>query len=512
MDLLPTLEASWRSQQQKICVIGAGPAGLAALKLIKDSPQYKGGSWTATAFEARDGVGGVWLPAPPTQNPPLTPLYDSLTTNLPHPVMAYTSLSFPPSTAAYPPASSVLSYLQGYAEHFGLMELVQLNTSVTSVTRDHSTGKWVVTVRKSKQESEETSSFDFLVVANGHYRVPRTPSTPGLQQWFDVKRAMHSVYYRHPSDFGDARTVLVVGAGPSGSDLCSDLLTSGRSVVHSVTNAKSSDDPDGRLKTRGRVASYGDPEKGELTFEDGSTLSGVDFSVLATGYKFDFPFLPESILHRLVPPAVPPLPGILFNSTYSVFPLAKHIFPLVGADEFPGTSVAFLGLPIRVAPLPLLEAQMAAVLHVFAYPTALDATQEALDIVERYETIRAHLSRPAASEPDLTAPNASADPTELAIAAAWHRFDGHEQFTYRDALHVFAGSPVRVAPWEIESYDAKGELRAEWRALERAGEADEWVRGVGAGPGGDAEWVDLLRRLLKRVRDRQEEEKGKSRL
>ena len=58
---LLALEASWRNHQQQICVIGAGPAGLAALKLIKDSPQFKNGSWAATAFEARNDVGGVWL-------------------------------------------------------------------------------------------------------------------------------------------------------------------------------------------------------------------------------------------------------------------------------------------------------------------------------------------------------------------------------------------------------------------------------------------------------------------
>ena len=57
------LEASWANssgQQQHIGVIGAGPSGLAALKIIKDSPQFKEGLWTATAFEARDKVGGIW--------------------------------------------------------------------------------------------------------------------------------------------------------------------------------------------------------------------------------------------------------------------------------------------------------------------------------------------------------------------------------------------------------------------------------------------------------------------
>ena len=451
---------------------------------------------------------GHRLPAPATDDPPLTPLYDSLTTNLPHPVMAYTSLSFPPGTAVYPPASSVLSYMKGYAEHFGLSDHIRLNTEVVGVFRDHTAAKWTVTVRNTQTLLEETFSFDFLIIANGHYRVPRLPSTAGLSEWLTAKHAMHSVFYRNPSDFGEARTVLVVGAGPSGADLCADLLASGRDVVHSVTGAAPEDQRDGHLKVRGRVALYGDPSRGHLVFEDNSELSGVDFAVLATGYKMDFSFLPDSLLRHAVAPPVPPLPGALFNSTYNVFPLAKHIFPLVGADEFPAATVAFLGLPIRVAPLPLLEAQMHAVLHVFAHPDALDPTQEAIDIVARYETLRERVApRLPHLQAELTSPGrssssspAAADPIELAIAAAWHRFDGHEQFAYRDALHAFAGASVRVEPWEIEMYDAKGILRETWRELERLGQADEWVRGVGEG--GPEEWVELLRRLLERARER----------
>ncbi len=55
------LEASWPDHKpQSICVIGAGPSGLSALKIIRDSAQYQEGLWTATAFETRENVGGIW--------------------------------------------------------------------------------------------------------------------------------------------------------------------------------------------------------------------------------------------------------------------------------------------------------------------------------------------------------------------------------------------------------------------------------------------------------------------
>ncbi|KAI0760150.1 FAD/NAD(P)-binding domain-containing protein [Fomes fomentarius] len=520
------LEASWQNGlgqsglQQRICVIGGGPSGLAALKIIKDSERFKQGLWTATAFETRGNIGGIWLPAPATGNLPDTPLYDSLTTNLPHPVMAYTSFPFPGSTPLFPPASTVLKYLEDYATHFGLTPHIRLRTTVVSVKHDHATQKWTVVVRNADPGLEETHTFECIIVANGHYRIPRFPYTPGLAQWLEAEKATHSVYYRNPSDFGDARTVLVVGAGPSGQDLVTDLLASGRSVIHSVTGAVNEDLHEGRLKVRSRVARYGDlTTEGRVIFDDGSEEPGIDRAVLATGYKFHFPFFPASVFRNSLPPPAPPLPGSLYNSTYHVFPLTRHVFPLVGVEEFPSSTVAFLGLPIRVAPLPLLEAQMRAVLHVFEHLDALDPTQEAIDVIARYETLRARASqRFSVSAESNTSPSKDAeldelkdiptdDPLELAIASAWHRFDGHEQFEYRDAMHAFAGFPDRVPAWEIEMYDAKGILREEWRDLERLGVADEWVRGIGKGEGekGIQEWIELMRKLLKRAEERHPE-------
>ncbi|KAL7277351.1 hypothetical protein ACG7TL_009210 [Trametes sanguinea] len=530
MDLPSTLLEEFQRQNESrrnICVIGAGPAGLAAVKIIKDSQQYKDGLWTVTALEARDDIGGIWLPAPPTGDPPLTPLYDSLTTNLPHPVMAYTSFPFPPSTPLFPPASTVLTYMKAYAAHFDLMPHIRLNAHVVAATRDHMAERWTVTTYYADTNTRETGTFNHIIVANGHYRVPRLPNTAGLARWLEAKKAFHAVYYRTPSDFGKARTVLVVGAGPSGQDLCTDLLASGRSVVHSVTGAAHEDLLNGRLKVRGRVAEYLDPSQGRVRLEDGSEESGIDCTVLATGYKVDFPFLPADLIRHAVPPPVPPLPQRLYNSTYHVFPLARHIFPLVDGSTLPASSIAFLGLPVRVAPLPLLEAQMRAVLHVYEQPESLEPTKEAIDIIARYESLRAQAaarhrpstgsstSRAAASSQPETHESAvegdsdpaQVDPVELAIAQAWHRFEGHEQFKYRDALHAFAGYPDRVPAWEIEMYDAKGVLREEWRELERSGLAEQWVRGVGeaGGEAGIQQWVDLMRRLLKRAEERHPE-------
>ncbi|KAG6893677.1 hypothetical protein C0992_009116, partial [Termitomyces sp. T32_za158] len=264
-----------------ICIVGAGPVGLAALKILLDSSQYKSGEWKPSVFEARDDLGGVWcamnlpslrLPAPvsPTGEPPESAIYDSLTTNIPHPVMAYTSYPFAPSTALFPNAKVVLKYLNDYADHFHLRPHIQFNTVVETVARTGS--RWKVTT-----SANTVLSFDLVMVCSGHYRIPRYPDTPGVAQWLSSGRASHSATYRHPSNMGD--TVLVVGGGPSGQDISAEMCTAARTVIHSLTGAPAEDL--GKLKRRGRVTQFGD--NGQVTFNDGSMETGIDHCILATG-------------------------------------------------------------------------------------------------------------------------------------------------------------------------------------------------------------------------------------
>ncbi|KAF9078773.1 flavin-binding monooxygenase-like-domain-containing protein [Rhodocollybia butyracea] len=473
---LPDLRVEGTPSVQRIGIIGAGAAGLAALKIILDTPQFKAGAWIPVAYEAREQVGGVWLPALPTDNPPLTPLYDSLTTNLPHPVMAFTSFSFPPETPVFPKAHIVETYLQSYAKHFDLLRFIQFRTTIDVVERLPDSNQWRV-----KLSTGNTEILQKLVVANGHYRVPRYPEIPGLAKWRQANKAIHSAWYRHPThDYGE--TVLVIGAGPSGSDISTEMAANGTVVIHSVRGSTSEDT--GNIKRRGQVVEFRDD--GEVLFEDGKLETGITGCILATGYQVAFPFLSESLLQNALPPPIPPIPHGLYNSTFHVFPLAKYIFPL----QYEDPNIAFLGLLVRVAPFPLLEAQARAMVHVFANPSALDTTVEAVDIMSRYT--------------DLAEEFGSEDP--LVIAHAWNRFKDHEQFDYRDRMYEFADASTQkdtigitgrivVPDWEKRMYGAKDVLRQFWVHLEKKGWAEAWVKDVGKG--GPHEWVDLLERMLK---------------
>ncbi|KAJ3561835.1 hypothetical protein NP233_g9948 [Leucocoprinus birnbaumii] len=503
----PEPHFSSNTQQKTICIVGAGPAGLAALKTVLDSDQFKSGDWVPVAFEAREEVGGIWLPAPPdtAEDPPLTPLYDSLTTNIPHPVMAFRSHLFPPETPLFPTAEKVLNYLKDFTSHFSLRPHIKFSTRVTSVSyTPERTRRWLV-----QTSTTESYFFDLIMVCNGHYRIPRYPSLPGLSEWQEANKISHSVYYRHPLPVYRGKTLLVVGYGPSGRDLTRDLNGYASKVIFSGSDFETSIDPDG-LHLRPRLVSFGSPATGTATFADGTVDEGIDYCILATGYILDFGFLQPPLMQHEYPAPIPPLPRDLYNSSYSVFALAQHLWPL--QSHYPPETMTFLGLLVRVSPFPLIEAQARATLRAFdTYEKGLanrtgmrgiDEQTEAVDIMTRWEKLKAQRG-------------------EANVVKFWHRFDEPEQFDYRDHLSLFAetnpdGTPSRTEPirsedWEKYGYNRKDILRRTWVKIEADGEAEKWLKGVGKN--GTDDWVDLMRRVVAYGEELEKrEEEGKARL
>lgn len=398
-------------------------------------------------------------------------MYDSLTTNIPHPVMAYTSFAFPPSTPLFPPASTVQTYLESYATHFKLTQHIRFKTNVLDVRRQSGSHKW-----KVQTSAGDLLDFDLVIVANGRHRVPRYPDIPGLSRWISIGKACHSAWYRHPRSLGPV--VLVVGGGPSGKDIFAEICTTGRTAIHSVTGGVREDT--GTLKEQGRVVEFKNED--QVVFEDGTMECGVDHCVVATGYEISFPFLTKHIIQSGIPPVCPPLPQDIFSSGQHVFPLAKHIFPLQSA--YPPSTIAFMGLMRKGALFPVLEAQSRAVIKVFEDPATLDSIKEVTDIAARHAELRSRFGDDAVS-----------------IGKHWHKYEGQESFDYQDRLYEFAedddSARVVVADWMKEMYLKRAVLRTAWRELERTGEASDWVKGVGEG--GTGEWVSLMKRLLTRA-------------
>ena len=193
----------------RYCVIGAGAAGLAAMRaLVAAGHDFD-------CFEATDRVGGHWHTD-----------YDGLHLITPRAGSGFSGDPMPETWAHFPRRSQMVEYLEGHADRFDLRSRVTLNTRVERldpVGADAIDG-WDVTTSDGR-----TRRYAGVLVANGHNSVPSIPSVPGAF----AGKSLHSGAYRNPGDI-DGKRVLVVGSGNSGCDIASELSQAGYDIVLSV--------------------------------------------------------------------------------------------------------------------------------------------------------------------------------------------------------------------------------------------------------------------------------------
>ena len=183
------------STPQRVCVIGAGAAGLEAVRVFRDAGH------DVVAFDRSERAGGHWHTD-----------YEALHLITPRDVSCFDGVPMPASYPLFPSREQVIAYLDAFAADHDLLAHVRFGTEVTAVTSpDGGVSGWDVTTAAG------TEHFDAVVVANGHHWDARLPA---MAADF-TGRSLHSSQYRSVADV-EGRRVLVVGAGNSGCDLAVD--------------------------------------------------------------------------------------------------------------------------------------------------------------------------------------------------------------------------------------------------------------------------------------------------
>lgn len=197
---------------ERIAVIGAGAAGLCAAKHLI------GHGNDVTVLELGSHVGGLWVYENDNGR---SPAYRSLHINSEAKVTGYRDFPIT-GTALFPSHEEMRSYLEAYADHFGVTPHIRFNSGVTQVQPlDERGNRWRVTLADGSAEE-----FDRVVVANGHQAEPMHP--PFARDF--TGEYLHSVQYRTPKPF-EGKDVLVVGTGNSGLDIAADVCTATRSTT-----------------------------------------------------------------------------------------------------------------------------------------------------------------------------------------------------------------------------------------------------------------------------------------
>ena len=178
-------------------VIGAGPAGLVALKVLRES------GLDAVALEREDDVGGNWYFGRSSSS-----VYQSTHLITSKRFTEFPGFPMPDDYPAYPRHDQMLAYIRSFAQHHGLYDAIRFNSKLSNATPDGQ--GWRLDIEGSK-----TPLFcDNLIVATGNYWCPRLPNFVGEFNG----RIMPSREYKSPDQVRD-KHVVVIGNGNTGCDI-----------------------------------------------------------------------------------------------------------------------------------------------------------------------------------------------------------------------------------------------------------------------------------------------------
>ncbi|RLN19283.1 hypothetical protein C2845_PM02G18140 [Panicum miliaceum] len=170
-------------EKKRVVIVGAGVSGLAACKHLLER------GCRPTVFEADTVLGGVWARAPACTE-----------LQTPRPLYQYSDFPWPESvTQVFPYHRQVVTYLDAYARHFGVLDCIRFGHRVVGMEYDgvseeavagwkewagngeafgSGAGEWRLSVANAEGHVE-THKADFVILCIGRFSgVPNVPTFP----------------------------------------------------------------------------------------------------------------------------------------------------------------------------------------------------------------------------------------------------------------------------------------------------------------------------------------------
>jgi hypothetical protein len=191
----------------RVCVIGAGPCGLTAIKNL-----LAVGVDEVVCFDEGVAIGGNWVFDERVER---TSVYESTHIISSKSWTEFEDFPMPDDYPDFPSHRQMRAYFESYAEHFSLYTPIRLRTRVERAIL-RADGRWSIAISGPDGRAEEV--FDYLLVCSGHHREPNIPDYPGRFSG----EVLHSRAFKRPEPFRDKR-VLVVGGGNSAGDIAVDV-------------------------------------------------------------------------------------------------------------------------------------------------------------------------------------------------------------------------------------------------------------------------------------------------
>jgi trimethylamine monooxygenase len=283
---------------KRVCVIGAGPSGLAILRAFQSAANKGAEIPEIVCYEKQDDWGGLWNYTWRTGldeygEPVHCSMYRYLWSNAPKECLEYADYTFEEHfgkpIASYPPREVLCDYIKGNFEKAGVRDKIRFRTPVRHVSYNKATAKFTVTAHDLIKDHMIEETFDYVVVASGHFSTPNVPHFPGFTHFNG--RILHAHDFRDALEFKD-KDILLIGTSYSAEDIGSQCWKYGcKSVTVSHRTAPIGHNWPDNWK---EVPILEKVDGNTCTFKDGSTKD-VDAIILCTGYLLDFPFLPDEL-------------------------------------------------------------------------------------------------------------------------------------------------------------------------------------------------------------------------
>ena len=160
---------------ERHCIVGAGPGGLAAARAFKNL------GLDIDVFERHHAIGGIW-----DSTNPGTPMYESAHFISSRDLSAYFGFKMPSEYPDYPNHRQILAYLRSFADAYALTDDIHLSTSVEHAEWDGA--HWQV-----RTSDGQTRPYLTLTCANGTQWFPNIPELPGQDNF--AGEVIHSNLY-----------------------------------------------------------------------------------------------------------------------------------------------------------------------------------------------------------------------------------------------------------------------------------------------------------------------------
>jgi len=283
----------------KICVIGAGPSGMAVLWWYAKRAQEGKEVPEIVCYEKQGDWGGLWNYSWRTGTDQHGEavhgsMYRYLWSNGPKECLEFPHYTFEEhygkAIPSFPPREVLFDYLKGLWSKGDARKWIKFNTVVRDVVYNKNTDNFTVSVKDLvADEVLDGEQFDYVVVAAGHYSVPHVPTFPGIEKF--PGRVMHAHDFREANEFAGKR-LLLVGSSYSAEDIALQCLKYGAKGIICTWRSK----PMGfkwpkEVEEKPLVQRF----EGKIAhFKDGSSAE-VDVVMMCTGYLHSYPYLREEL-------------------------------------------------------------------------------------------------------------------------------------------------------------------------------------------------------------------------